>query len=469
MGGSRKFSAAGAGAFLGYLVLQAIVVAGLPTRLFTESGEYLRLDFTGRQPRLWTVPLLYKLLPTNTSRIAGQVVLAAACWWVLASVASSMARDRRVRIGLRLVILALGVTGPIAAWNSAILGESATISLTALLIAAWLWYVREPHVAAAIGVVVATTLWTFTRQDHVILGALITIVVVLGVAVARVRHTRRSALTAFVAIALVFVSVLGFWTASRNRSIEDVNLTAIIAARVLPNPSYTIWFTQHGMPDDPTVASFTGTAFPEELGLDQAFSSWVAEHGEHTYLQFLATHLRYTLAGALPYISGEEPSRWVPAPDPTRLSLDPTPSFVSPNVNWARHREVVPRFLQDLLFTPGQSADVIFLGIVAIGLAVVAWRRKVADRRFLVPTVVLATVLPHIYIVWLGSATELDRHALAIAVSLRIALWLMAAYALDALLVASPASQSEPDERDRATDTTATTASGELRTASASS
>ena len=300
MGGSRKFSAAGAGAFLGYLVLQAIVVAGLPTRLFTESGEYLRLDFTGRQPRLWTVPLLYKLLPTNTSRIAGQVVLAAACWWVLASVASSMAHDRRVRIGLRLVMLALGVTGPIAAWNSAILGESATISLTALLIAAWLWYVREPRVAAAIGVVVATTLWTFTRQDHVILGALITIVVVVGVAVARVRHTQRSALTAFVAIALIVVSVLGFWTASWNRSIEDVNLTAIIAARVLPNPSYTIWFTQHGMPDDPTVASFTGTAFPEELGLDQAFSSWVAEHGEHTYLQFLATHLRYTLAGALP-------------------------------------------------------------------------------------------------------------------------------------------------------------------------
>jgi hypothetical protein len=80
--------------------------------------------------------------------------------------------------------------------------------------------------------------------------------------------------------------------------------------------------------------------------------------------------------------------------------------------------------------------------------------------------VVLATVLPHIYVVWLGSATELDRHALAIAVSLRIALWLMAAYALDALLVASPASRPEPDERDRAADTTA---SGELRTASTSS
>jgi hypothetical protein len=450
MGGSRKFSAAGAGAFLGYLVLQAIVVAGLPTRLFTESAEYLRLDFTGRQPRLWTVPLLYKLLPTNTSRIAGQVVLAAVCWWVLASVASSMAHDRRVRIGLRLVILALGVTGPIAAWNSAILGESATISLTALLIAAWLWYVREPRVVAAVGVVSATTLWTFTRQDHVILGALIALVVVVGVAVARVRHTQRSTLTAFVAIALILVSALGFWTASRDHSIENVNLTAIIAARVLPNTEYTIWFARHGMPDDPTVASFTGTAFPEELG----------------EVQFLASHLRYTLAGPLPFITGEEPSRWVPAPDPTRLSLDPTPSFVSPNVNWARHREVLPRFLQDLLFTPGQSADVIFLGIVAIGLAVVAWRRKVADRRLLVPTVVLATVLPHIYIVWLGSATELDRHALTIAVSLRIALWLMAAYALDALLVASPASRPEPDERDRATDTTA---AGELRTASASS
>ena len=74
--------------------------------------------------------------------------------------------------------------------------------------------------------------------------------------------------------------------------------------------------SRHARRPDRREAS-PATVFPEELGEDQAFSSWVAEHGRHTYLQFLASHLRYTLAGPLPFITGEEPSRWVPAPDPT--------------------------------------------------------------------------------------------------------------------------------------------------------
>ena len=104
---------------------------------------------------------------------------------------------------------------------------------------------------------------------------------------------------------------------------------------------------------------------------------------------------------------------------------------------------MLPRLVQDLLFTPGESADVISLSVVTAGLVVVARRRRGADRRLLVPAVVLATVIPHIYLVWLTSATELDRHTLIIAVSLRIALWITAAYALDALLVAAPAVEIE--------------------------
>jgi hypothetical protein len=434
----RKVSGARSGAFLGYLAIQALIVVGLVTPRFPTSAEYLRLDFTGRQPRLWTVPLFYKLLPTDSLRVAGQVVLAAVCWWVLASVASSMVHDRRVRIGLRLVILALGVIGPIAQWNSAIGDESVTISLTALLIAAWLWYVRRPRVAAAVWVVTATTFWTFTRQDHVIMTALIAVVVLACVVLARITKTRRSALTGFVAIFLVVVSTLGFWTASRDRSLENVNLTAIIASRVLTNSTYELWFNIHGMPDTPAIRSYAGSVTPEALGSNGRFAKWVAAHGEHTYVQFLVTHLRYTLALPLLDITGKKPTQWVPAPQP-RLQPDLVPSFVSPNANWAFHRDVLPGFLQDLLFAPGQSADVISLGAVAIGLALVARRRKVADRRLLVPTVVLATVVPHIYLVWLTSATELDRHALIIAVSLRIAIWLMAAYALDVLLAAPPA------------------------------
>jgi hypothetical protein len=439
VGGARS------GPFLGYLTLHALVVIGLVTPRFPTSREYLRLDFTGRQPRLWAVPLLYKLLPADWLRVAGQVVIAAVCWWVLAAVASSMLKDRRVRIGLQIVILALGLIGPIAQWNSAIGDESLTISLTALLVAVWLSYAQKPRVAAAVGIVAVTTLWTFTRQDHIIMTALVAVVILVGVAYARVTKTQRSALTVFVAIALVVVSALGFATASRNRSLVNVNLSAIIALRVLPNEGYTLWFTAHGMPDTAAIQSYAGSTTPEELGSNKRFAKWLVAHGEHTYALFLVSHPSYTLGHPLVDVTGEEPTQSVRPPQPY-LDPDLEASFVSPNANWARHREVVPRLLQDLLFTPGQSADVISLGAVAIGLALFARRRNLADRRLLVPTVVLGTVLPHIYVVWLTSASELDRHALIIAVSLRIALWLMAAFAIDALLASPPtAPESAPN------------------------
>jgi hypothetical protein len=422
--------------FLGYLAVHALIVVGMVTARFPTSAEYFRLDFLGRDPRLWTVPLLYWLLPTDSLRVAGQVILAAGSWWVLASSASSMVRDRRVRLGLRLIVLALGVAAPIAEWNSAILGESAAISLTALLVAAWLVYAQRPRVATAIWVILATILWTFTRQDHVFIGALIAVVVL-----ASLLRTGARTLTVSVAIALVVIAALGFVTASRNKSLATVNLTAIVAERVLPNQGYFNWFVfQGGMPDTPAIRSAVGKYPPEfYLGSDPHFGPWVRTHGLHTYIRFLLTHPKFTLVDPLPYITGEERSLLVSPPASNPLSPDPTPSFLSPNANWARHRDVLPSVIQDLLFSPGQSGDVILLGGIAVGLAVVAWRRRVLDRRLLVPAVVLGTVLPQIYVVWLSSASELDRHAIIIAVSVRIALWLVAAYALDALLVTSSA------------------------------
>jgi hypothetical protein len=412
-------------------------VVGLATPRFPTSAEYLHLDFTGRAIRLWTVPLFYKLLPNDPLRIAGQVVLAAVSWWVLASVASSMVRDRRVRIGIELVILALGVTGPIAQWNSTILSESATISLTALLVAAWLRYVQRPRIATAAWAIVATIAWTFTRQDHVVVGAIITAVALVSVA-----QKRRRPLNMSLAAALVVVSAIGFVTASRSKDLTRFNLAAIVALRVLPNPTYTAWFVNHGMPDTPEIETFAGAFVPEHLGDDPDFGAWATTKGEHTYLEFLVTHPRYTFLDPLPYITGEEPSLVVPALPPEALRPNPTPSFLSPTADWARHREVLPRVVQDLLFEQGQIGDVLLLGGVAIALAVVAWRRHGRDRRLLVPAVVLLTVVPHIFVVWLGSATELDRHALIIAVSLRIALWIVLACALDRLLVAGPSSSS---------------------------
>jgi len=205
-------------AFAGYLALQLAVVAGMRTPRFHDSASDLKLSFRGREPRLWTVPLVYRLLPTDDLRIAGQTVIAALAWWALAMTAGSLVVDRRVRTALMAVILALGLVGPVSNWNSTILSESLSLSLTALLVAAWLRYAWRPTTVTAALAVGVTVLWTFTRQTHVIVGLFVTVF-----AVAATLH-RRSALRVVVAASLIVLSVLGLASLTQNRSVADQNI-----------------------------------------------------------------------------------------------------------------------------------------------------------------------------------------------------------------------------------------------------
>jgi hypothetical protein len=288
--------------FAGYLLLQAFMVAGLPTARFPTSIEYLQLDFTGGGYRLWTVPLLYTVLPTDSLRLAGQVLLAAICWWLLASVASSMVGDRRIRIAIRAVLLALGLVSPIASWNSTILSESASLSLTALLVAAWLHYARRPKTMTAILALLATVAWTFTRSDHVVMGLFITLAVVTSV-----WWTRRKALAISLAAALAALNVWGFIAVSRNDPTVPATLMAtVVAERILPDASRTAWFVDHGMPLTPAIAAYSGVYPPEQLANDPDFGPWARSHGSRVYLEFMVTHPDYVLLDPIPYLSGEE-------------------------------------------------------------------------------------------------------------------------------------------------------------------
>ncbi len=80
-----------------------------------------------------------------------------------------------------------------------------------------------------------------------------------------------------------------------------------IVVRILPNPQYTRWFVQNGMPDaDKLKRNFDGIDVVPEAGQHriwalytdsayQPFLNWVVEKGQHTYTRFLITHPAYTL------------------------------------------------------------------------------------------------------------------------------------------------------------------------------
>jgi hypothetical protein len=421
--------------FLGYLGLHALVVAGLVTAEFPDSESYSHLSLTGADVRLPTVPLLYKALTTDPVRVAGQAVLAAICWWILASVASCMISDRRVRIGLRSVLLMLGLVAPIASWNTVILSESATISLTALLIAAWLRYAQDQRWATAAAAVAATVLWSFTRQTNVLIGLMLTLAALVAIFVGKGRFGVRLS----VACALIVISTIGLLELHRNRTLSNGAIAYIIHDRVITDRGRTAWFVGQGMPNP----RFDPTDIGRPTSQNPAWYAWLYSHGERTYLRFVATHPEYTLIDPLPFLSGEQASLYHPnrAVFPS-LQPDPTPSILSPNADYGRHRDVLPSVVQQFLFDQGQIGALLVLAVLGGGLAWLGWRRFGRDQRLVVPVFVTLSAIPQAYIVWLsgGEAThELDRLSITTAVSVRIGLWVLLAVAADRFVVSRDA------------------------------
>lgn len=418
--------------FFGYVLVQELIVLGLRTPRYPDSASYTHLSLTGAGLRLPTVPLLYTVFPTDTARIAAQVIIAACCWWFLAAEARRLVVDQRVQLGLRVVLLTLGVLGPVASWNSAILSESTAISLTALLVATWLRYARSPGWATVAAALVVTLLWTLTRQANVGFGLGITVAGVIVFARSRAsRALRVAAVTGLVAI-----SAVGLLEVRHNQTLSRNNIASIIQLRVLPDRQWTAWFVAHGMPYSQRLAKYSGLPY-HEGPLVPRFTRWLNRDGESTYVRFLLTHPRYTLVDPLPAFSGETASNLHPNTSVYYpLQPNPTPSILSPSVDYARHREVVPTIVEDVLFNQGQFGDVLTLAVAAFALMIFSLRRFGRDRRFVVPLVAVLLAIPEGYVVWLSGPGEIDRLSMVTAVSVRIGLWAMLAVGIDRVLAA---------------------------------
>jgi hypothetical protein len=418
--------------FLAYLALQALTVVGVQPGEFPDSESYFHLNLLGGASRLPTVPVLYKIFPTDSLRMWAQVLLAAAAWWALAAVASSLVSDRRARFGLWLVILAIGVAAPVVNWNSLMLSESVAISLTALLIAAWLRFSRQANWQTAAQLLGVTLLWTFTRQPHVLL----TLLVAIAAIVAAARSSAERWIKTAVALGLAVIAIAGLVEIHRNQTISISNVGSIIQQRILPHRGWTRWFVEHGMPYSDSVAARAGVPFHYDAR-DPEYFDWIRKHGTGVYLRFVAEHPKYTFVDPLPYFPGEQESFQFRNHSPfASLEPNPTPSLLSPVVNYGRHRNVLPSVVDKLLFDQGEIGDVLVLAALGVFLTAFAWRRFGPDRRIILPAIVAASAVPQGYLVWLagGEAVgELDRLSIVTAVSLRVGLWILLALAADRL------------------------------------
>ena len=403
------------------VVLRFVAVAGLRAYIYFDSGEYDRLDFTGRWRRPWATPLLYWLVPGGLNRIVVvQALLGALTWSILALSAAAWCRSTVVRISLAVAILSLGASTSVTNWDAAKLSESLALSLTALVVAAWLNFVRRPLPGTALLVIAATFPWLFVRQSLMPTAGMVALVSI-GAVVVVWRRGGPAKTLAGLAVALVLLVGLASFSYARNQEVVRENLTVIVANRIAPDASRLAWFRAHGMP---TPAS--GDLGRDALRSDPAFARWVRHAARTTYARYLLTHPWYIATEPLDDMVAQRRSYGDEA------VVQPT--MLSPADAYGPSRPVIPEIVEQALFQPGGTG-----GVIAALVAVLGWtvaRRRRRELRWVVPMMMIAISLTSLVIAWHGATPELGRLAIIGAVVLRLGLLLQVAGLADQELLA---------------------------------
>ena len=410
-----------------YIALRLVAFVGVAAVRYPDSQSYLDVAkeqfhsaafFAGARP--WTVPLLYKLLPdSDTYRIAGQLVVSVLCWIALAVATARCVGDKRLQFVAFAVVLLFSLSSSITRWDSLILTESLSISLTAAVVAAWMALLRRPRPSALsiASVLLVTLLWTFARDTNAVLVVVAALLVLVWVARPGPKAGRIVLLTGLAGIA--GASVLSTTTVgARLRRIQRPTLGAV-GVRVLADPDMTRYFRHYGMPA-PTPRVRANAARLKALGgglptdpETEIFLDWVRGHGRPTLGRYLLTHPR---AATLPLFTE------------SAILVDESPGYRPPGA-----RPVLPPVLRSLVYPgPGAAAFAVAAGVLLAGVAVA--RRSGARREWAVPVVALLALIPYASVIWYGDAFDVARHALLVKVGLRLCPLLLTLLVIDAYL-----------------------------------
>jgi hypothetical protein len=398
--GKAAFYLAAVGLFLlfrvGSFVYTAVRVTDTPTYEEVSRASLLSGDFwAGGRP--FTVPLVWKVFSSDEARIAAHLTLSIVAWLVLAAVVALCLRDavaEKIAFGL---VLLFGATTEVILWDPLLLSESVSLSLTALLVAAWLVVARRPTWIAVAGVLATTLFWTFARDSHAYLLLFVALLVALSLIDPAARPQK-------VVLAGASVVIAALSIASANEGLRWYQpMRDILLNRVDVDADMEAYFAQRLGPQ------------------------WRDADARRVYARYLVTHPGYTLGD--PFF-GSQTTPFSSA-DNARALLDP--DFRIYNDNAADRSLPLPRALDDLVYVHGKVI-VVALALLAAAAAVVVARIYGLPPPVLVAAALVVSTIPHSLAVYHLSGLEVDRHALEVAVLLRLGIFLLALFALDSFL-----------------------------------
>jgi hypothetical protein len=396
-------------------------------RLVARAEPWSTDFWTGVKPAGY--PLLVKVLGEGAVLHWAAVVLSIVAWSALSLAVAIVLRNRALAFGGAGLMLAVSLSERIQVWNDLAGSESLSISLLVLAIAAGLVLVAPPlpspraqrrlRVVAWVVLTSSLVAWAFTRDSNLYE------LLLAAVAAACVAAWRRSgALAVVCGIALVVCGVGLVASDAGDRWV--VPYDNIVFNRVLTDPDLAAAWRDAGMPDTPALRANIGEiAYHGDPALFSdarlaAFRRWVDDHGRTTYIEQLITR----------------PSLGVGGPVGDLDAMLTSPVEVWGRIGGASYEGSPVDPVVDSLFVP-DSVPLVIWSVVVFGASlflVVGARRSSARGASWFVVAVLALVVPHLWLVWVGDAHNVARHAVTASVQLRVAGWLALLLALDELL-----------------------------------
>ncbi|WP_155369141.1 hypothetical protein [Catellatospora vulcania] len=437
-GRSRPVAWVLAGLLGAFLVARFVIWSRGVVFVTNDAGSYVwhggrgfdrgpLLSLTGHAPRLWGTPLLYALLPGDPARVFAQWALGTLAWGLLAWVVAARLRTGPGKIVGAAGILLLALMPQVAAWDFTILSEPLSITLGVSTLALLLQWLATGSRAALVGLT-ATAFWlVFVRPELWLVVAVVALVLV--VRAWRDRAHRRPPALAYGAllVAITWVNLITptmsqtYADRSFGLTLEEATFNYRLRMQVLPNPEIaTVYREQLGMP---RCTALEETAKLGGWRMTRIISAYLTCPELVAWGKENARSSGWRFARAAPGLYARETMRTLP------LALG--------GATYGRSGVLLPPAVTGAAF-PAEPARVLprLFGGLALALAAAvatgAWRR----RRLLVATgAVLALVsIAAILAELLFAAGEYGRFGIQEAIWFRVAVWLIAAAALDTAL-----------------------------------
>jgi hypothetical protein len=398
-------------------------------RTFGDTNAYhANADLPIFSREFWTherpplTALFWKAAGNQPERIFGlQLYFSILAWGILAVAAASVVQSQALKPFAYSIVLAFSLSRDVFMWDPFLGSESISLSLAALFSAASLWLLLEWDWRKAALVVFIALLLVLTRDTYAYFLLMVAAAALPVFWFSAYRWQAVGISAAFVLLYLfsAWISVLGM------RPFRAVLMNT--ALRIYPSEAYTAYFREHGMPVDDELAQLARNPQPGKkfsvyaallLDADQEeYRRWALASGSSEYVKFLWFYKSDTFQKA--FLETPGPSFY---PDVYYY----TATGYRPIIKDQRVSEILYPTRFGLLFFFAAN-------LFAAFVSALAWR----DRKALwfAPLLMILLTYPQAALVWAADANDIPRHAIAYNVLLRLGVWLLLFFILDATLL----------------------------------